>query len=81
VKASLTLASSKKEDGMEMILVRSRAIRAVGYDARTMQMRIRFQQGHTYDFCRVPADIYQGLMDATSKGAYYNEYIRDKYPC
>ncbi|GAB7526802.1 KTSC domain-containing protein [Paraburkholderia sp. 2C] len=66
---------------MEMILVRSRAIRAVGYDARTMQMRIRFQQGHTYDFCRVPADIYQGLMDATSKGTYYNEYIRDKYPC
>lgn len=24
---------------------------------------------------------FQGLMNATSKGAYYNEQIRDGYPC
>ncbi|QYD69012.1 KTSC domain-containing protein [Paraburkholderia edwinii] len=66
---------------MEMILVRSRAIRAVGYDPSTMHMRIRFKQGDAYDFCGVPAHIYQGLMDASSKGTYYNDHIRDKYPC
>ena len=65
---------------MEMIPVRSRAIRAVGYDAHSMQMRILFKQGRTYDFCRVPVQIYRGLMDASSKGTYYNDYIRDKYP-
>jgi hypothetical protein len=66
---------------MEMIPVRSSAIRAVGYDPNSMQMRILFEQGHAYDFCGVPAHIHRGLMEAASKGAYYNDHIRDKYPC
>jgi hypothetical protein len=66
---------------MEMTAVRSSAIRAVGYDPSRMHMRIVFQQGHSYDFCRVPAHIYHGLMEAPSKGTYYNDHIKDKYPC
>lgn len=66
---------------MEMISVRSSAISAVGYDQNSMRMKIRFIQGDTYDFCRVPSHIYQGLMNSNSKGSYYNMHIRDKYQC
>lgn len=66
---------------MQMIPVRSSAIRAVGYDAASMRMRILFQQGHTYDFCRVPENVYQALMNAYSKGSYYNDHIKDRYHC
>ncbi|MBR8403937.1 KTSC domain-containing protein [Burkholderia cenocepacia] len=66
---------------MEMIPVRSSAIRAVGYDQSSMRMRILFTQGHSYDFCRVPDDVYRGLMSAPSMGSYYNNVIKDRYHC
>ncbi|WP_080484233.1 KTSC domain-containing protein [Burkholderia vietnamiensis] len=66
---------------MEMIPVRSSAIRAVGYDPSTMRLRILFMQGHSYDFCRVPANVHGGLMSAPSMGSYYNNFIKDRYRC
>ena len=66
---------------MEMIGMLSSAITAVGYDAATKQMKIRFVEGHTYDFCGVPESVFDGLLKARSKGVYYNEHIRDRYPC
>lgn len=66
---------------MDMIRVSSSAISAIGYDATTMRMKIRFVQGSTYDFCRVPAHVFQGLLNAGSKGNYYNDHIRDRYQC
>nr|WP_249936315.1 KTSC domain-containing protein [Janthinobacterium lividum] len=44
-------------------------------------MRIQFQQGHSYDFCRVPANVHAAFMRAYSKGIYYNEHIKDRYQC
>ncbi|WP_201344633.1 KTSC domain-containing protein [Thiohalobacter sp. COW1] len=66
---------------MDMIPVSSSAIRAVGYDHASGRMKITFEQGDTYDFCGVPEPVYQGLMNAISKGAYYNDHIRDRYQC
>ena len=66
---------------MQMIRVSSSAITAVGYEASSGRMKIEFTQGHSYDFCRVPQYVYDGLMRATSKGTYYNENIRDRYTC
>ncbi|MEL1263078.1 KTSC domain-containing protein [Pseudoxanthomonas putridarboris] len=66
---------------MDMIRVNSSAISAIGYDQRTMRMSIRFIQGDTYDFCGVPAHIFQDLLNAKSKGTYYNDHIRDRYQC
>ncbi len=66
---------------MEMIRVNSSAILAVGYDQRTRQMKITFAQGETYDFCGVPQHVFDGLLQAPSKGSYYNDFIRDRYQC
>jgi hypothetical protein len=66
---------------MEMVPVSSSAISAVGYDSSAMRMKIRFIEGHTYDFCRVPESVFKGLLYAASKGRYYNDQIRDRYQC
>jgi hypothetical protein len=66
---------------MNMIAVHSSAIRAVGYDAATQRMHISFVEGHTYDFCRAPSVIFDGLLRASSKGGYYNRYIKDRFQC
>jgi hypothetical protein len=66
---------------MEMIRVASSAMDAVGYDPKSQQMQIRFHQGDTYTFCRVPQVIFDGLLSARSKGRYYDQYIKDRYHC
>ena len=66
---------------MEMHIVNSSAISAVGYDMKTGRMKITFKQGRTYDFCNVPEDVFRGLLTASSKGSYYNSYIKDRYQC
>ena len=66
---------------MNMVKVRSSAIKAVGYDPLTRRMKIKFIQGNTYDFCGVPQYIYENLLNARSKGTYYNDHIRDRYQC
>lgn len=66
---------------MNMIPVSSSAISAIGYDPLTKRMKIRFKQGDTYDFCRVPVNVFEGLLAASSKGTYYDRYIRERYKC
>lgn len=66
---------------MEMINVISKTIKAVGYNSPTQRMKIQFIEGKTYDFCNVPQRIFDGLRQASSKGAYYNDHIRDHYHC
>lgn len=66
---------------MEMIRVSSSAIAAIGYDESTMRMQIRFNGGHTYTFCRVPLNVFNGLLRASSKGSYYDTHIKGRYSC
>jgi len=61
-----------------MVSVNSSSIRAVGYDGYTLA--VQFHTSDTiYDHPGVPYSIYQGLMQASSMGAYYNRHIRGKY--
>ena len=60
-----------------LISVNSSAIRAVGYDGSTLT--VEFQNGRVYDHPGVPYEVFEGLMQASSKGAYYNARIRGRY--
>ncbi len=66
---------------MNMISVSSSAISAIGYDVATKRMKTTFKQGSTYDYCRVPEHIFNGLLSASSKGSYYDVHIKDKFLC
>ena len=62
---------------MTMITVSSSAINAVGFDGHTLT--VEFHNGRTYDHPGVPDWIYRGLLNAASKGRYYNYHIRGRY--
>jgi hypothetical protein len=62
---------------VEMISVNSSAIRAVGYDGHTLT--VEFHSGRIHDHPGVPYSVYVGLMQAASKGSFYNQYIRGRY--
>jgi hypothetical protein len=66
---------------MEMQSVDSSAILEIGYDECAQQMKIKFKQGKVYNFCQTPKHIFQGLLESSSKGTYYNNHIRDNYQC
>ena len=60
-----------------MIRVNSSALNAVGYDGCTL--RVEFHDGRVYDHPGVPESVYGELMNAGSKGTYYNRCIRGRY--
>lgn len=63
-----------------MQYLNSSAIHAVSYNAATGTLTIWFtSSGQGYDYFNVPEGVYQGLLVASSKGQYFNAYIRDQY--
>ena len=64
-----------------MPIFNSSAIKRAEYNSATRRLTLWFPEGHSYDFCGVPEQIWEGLLRARSKGAYYNQHIRDRYQC
>ena len=63
-----------------MPYLNSSAIVRAEYDAPTRTLQIWFRSGaHAYDFHNVPETVYQGLIQASSAGSYYDRYIKDRY--
>ena len=44
-------------------------------------LELRFAGGAAYRYFRVPAPIYEELLRAESKGAYFNYHIRNRFAC
>ena len=65
---------------MFRISVASSNLRSIGYDASTHILEIEFNSFAIYQYSNVPVNIYNGLMSASSKGHYFSEFIKDKYP-
>lgn len=60
--------------------VDSTAMHAVGYDWDRHILEIVFLNGGIYHFANVPSSIFMGLLRARSKGAYFQQHIRGRYP-
>lgn len=63
---------------VEMVRVNSSFIHAVGYDGRNLYVEIAGRG--TYTHHNVPYYHFEGMLNASSVGAYYNRHIRGKYP-
>jgi KTSC domain len=60
--------------------VDSRLIRSVGYDPIASVLDIELLEGgRVYSYFDVPYSVAEELMTAESKGAYFNEHVRDMY--
>ena len=57
----------------------SSALTWTAYDKETRNLDIRFVSGRTYRYSNVPPDLYESLLAAASKGAFFNAEIKDKY--
>ena len=60
--------------------VASSMMRSAGYDETHAVLEIEFTAGTIYRYHAVPQREWRGLMEAHSKGRYFDAHIRDKYP-
>jgi len=44
-----------------------------------MELHIRFLKSGDYVYRNVPQDVFDGLMNADSKGSYFNRMIKPVY--
>ena len=49
------------------------------YSPDKQELLIGFQSGLRYAYQEVPEAIYLGLKEAPSKGAFFNDHIRENY--
>lgn len=61
---------------MERTPVSSSNLASVGYDENINTLEIKFHSGRIYQYYNVPVNIYNGLMNASSKGTYFDRYIK-----
>jgi hypothetical protein len=54
-------------------------LRLIGYDPRLEVLEVVFNTGDRYQYKEVPADEYEGLMNAESIGQYMHRHIIDRY--
>ena len=57
----------------------STALSRATYERSTGTLNITFKGGREYTYEDVPLSVYEGLIDASSAGAYFNQFIRDQY--
>lgn len=60
--------------------VHSSLLSWVDYDAPHHQLRVCFRTGESYLYFQVPAEQYHHLLQADSKGAFFNRHIRNHFP-
>lgn len=49
------------------------------YDPETRTLTLSFASGGTYVYTGVPPDVWKGLKEAGSTGAYFWRHIRGRY--
>lgn len=51
----------------------------VDYDDDARELDIMFTTGKIYRYLKVPREIYDDLLDAESKGEFFNQNIKDMF--
>jgi KTSC domain len=61
--------------------VHSSLLEAAAYHSQRATLELAFRTGAVYCYLGVPAQTYQQLLQAPSKGKYFNTHIRNCFPC
>jgi lysyl-tRNA synthetase class 2 len=77
--AARALAASRPSGGQGMD-VDSAAIQAIDYDADRAKLFVRFTSGERYVYVGVPGEVHRSFVEAPSKGRFFHDAIRDRYP-
>jgi hypothetical protein len=60
--------------------VESAAISEIDYDAARTKLLVRFRSGERYVYVGVPGEVHRSFVEADSKGHFFQQQIRDRYP-
>ncbi len=64
---------------MMRVEVDSSLLRWVDYFPDERRLQLGFRSGEVWDYFDVPDSTYHGLLDAESKGGYFNRQIRRRF--
>ena len=65
---------------MNEVRVESSTLLALAYDGGRRILQLEFCTRAVYHYYGVPAGVYEALLDAASKGSYFNRVIRGRFP-
>ena len=65
---------------MRIATVESTTLLTVSYDEAQALLQLKFCSRAVYQYFNVPAAVHRSLLDAPSKGRYFNEAIRGRFP-
>src|SRR5512145_1713686 len=68
-----------RDSEMHFLPVKSTSLAAIAYESPRQRLHIHFQDRSVYTYFDVPAHVYQQLLEAPSKGLYFNAWIRGKF--
>ncbi len=57
----------------------SSLVKEFRYNPQTQALTIEFSSGSVYEYYKVPADVKEGLENASSDGQYFNNFIKGKF--
>ena len=64
---------------MRITAVESTTLVTVSYDDARAVLQLEFCSRAVYQYFSVPAAVHQSLLDASSKGRYFNQAIRGHF--
>jgi hypothetical protein len=73
------LGSPIRAAGQIMPRVQLSMMTFVDYDEDAAELDITFTSGKTYRYLNVPLEIHVDLLDAESRGEYFNDNIKDAF--
>jgi KTSC domain-containing protein len=65
---------------MRVATVESTTLATVAYDEAQELLQLEFCSRAIYFYFGVPAAVHQALLEAPSKGRYFNQSIRGQFP-
>ncbi len=64
---------------MHITTVESTTLATVAYDEASELLQLEFRSLEIYQYFDVPAAVHAALLDAPSKGSYFNRVIRGAF--
>ena len=65
---------------MRINAVESTTLVTIAYDEALELLQLEFRSQAIYQYFGVPVAVYIAFLDAPSKGSYFNQVIRGRFP-
>jgi lysyl-tRNA synthetase class 2 len=59
----------------------SSVVKTTAYEIEHSRLTVTFVSGRVYEYYLVPPSVAAAFRTARSKGAYFNQHIRERYTC